>query len=594
MKSFRSLYRESENKIAGIAAAPGIVIGNAYLFNKEKIEIKEQIVADPEEAIYNLDEALAKSKKELSKIFSIAKEKMDEARAAIFEAHVMILDDPILIGNIKERIKQERKQPEYIVQNEISKYQQLMNISDESYMKERAQDIEDIKNRIIRNLQKKRWQSKIQEKVIVVSSSLTPADTVLLSRNNVLGFVTDHGGLTSHAAIIARSLNLPAIVGTHNATSKINDGDPIIVDGFHGYIIINPSDVQTEFFKEKQSRLKELQKELEELKDESAVTKDGKEITLLANVDVTGEIDLVITSGAKGIGLYRTEQILDEMGEFPDEEEQYKIYSNLSSRIYPDLLTIRVFDIGGDKFKFLDFEEPNPFLGLRGIRLLLDNPHLFKIQVRAILRASENKNVRLMLPMVSTILEIRESLKLIGQCKEELRNDGKKFDRDIKVGIMVEVPSAAVMADNFAKEVDFFSIGTNDLIQYLMAVDRGNDLVSDLYQEFSPAVIRTIHYIVSEAKSTGIEVSICGEMAADTLAMPLLVGLGLDSLSMSPATLPYAKRIIRECYYSKTQQLAQQCLNSVTEEEIKTLVQKFFTENNILRTRNIIEEYNVN
>ncbi len=588
MKSFKEIYKNSENKIAGIAAAPGIVIGKAYLFSKEKLEISKAAITDVEEAINNFHDALKQSKKELNKIFGIAREKMDEIRAAIFEAQLMILDDPILIQNIEKRIANEKIQPEFIVADEISKYQELMIISHESYMKERAQDIEDIKNRIIRNLQKKRWQSKIEKNLIVVSEYLTPADTLLFSRQDTQGFVTDHGGLTSHAAIISRSLNIPAVVGTHNSTKLIKDGDLIIVDGFHGYIITNPTEEQLQFFKQKQIKLIEIQRGLEELKDQPAVTKDGREINLEANVDVTGEIDIVITSGAKGIGLYRSEQILNELGAFPNEEEQTNIYTKLASRIYPKSCTIRAFDIGGDKFRINSYKEPNPFLGLRGIRFLLENESLFRTQIRAVLKASENKNIKFMIPMVSILDEVRQSLKIIQECKNELRKEKIKFDNQIKIGIMVEVPSAAVMTKEFAEEIDFISIGTNDLIQYLMAVDRGNDLVSNLYQEFSPVVIRTIDHIVKSAKHNKIPVSICGEMAADTLAIPLLVGLGLDSLSMSPSTILYAKRIIRNFEFKKAKALADECLQCRTEVEIQKKVKKFFEDNNITRTRNII------
>ncbi len=588
MKSFTNIYKNSENKITGIAAAPGIVIGKAYLFTKEKLNISKAPITNSAEAISNFEEALKQSKKELNKIFGIAREKMDEVRSAIFEAQLMILDDPILLGNIEKRIIDEMVQPEFIVSDEISKYQELMIISHESYMKERAQDIEDIKYRIIRNLQKKRWQSKIEKNLIVVSESLTPADTLLFSRRESLGFVTDHGGLTSHAAIISRSLNIPAVVGTHNASTLIKDGDTIIVDGFHGYILTNPTEVQVNFFTEKQKKLIEIQKGLEEYKDQPAVTLDGKEINLEANVDVTGEIDIVVTSSAKGIGLYRSEQVLNELGSFPDEEEQTVIYSKLASRIYPKFVTIRAFDIGGDKFRFSEYKEPNPFLGLRGIRFLLENEKLFKTQIRAVLRASENKNIKFMIPMISTLDEVWRSKEIIQECKSELKKEKIKFDNHIKIGIMVEVPSAAVMAKEYAEEIDFISIGTNDLIQYLMAVDRGNDLVSDLYQEFSPVVIRTLDHIVKAAKQSKIPVSICGEMAADTLAIPLLVGLGLDSLSMSPVTILYAKRIIREFKFKDAKALANECLKCKTEIEIQKKVKKFFDDNNISRTRNIL------
>ncbi len=588
MKNFKQIFKEANNKISGIAAAPGIVIGNVYLFTKEKLDINDSAIADTGEAILNFEEALQKSKKELDKIFSIAKEKMEANRAAIFEAQLMILEDPILIGSIKDRICKEKKQPEYIVNDEISKYQHLMIISHEQYMNERANDIEDIKNRIIRNLQKKRWQSKITHDVIVVSDSLTPADTILLSRSNVKGFVTDHGGLTSHAAIISRSLDIPAVVGTHNATKQIKEDDLIIVDGFHGYVIVKPTQAQIDFFHAKAERLAELQQGLKELKDQPAQTTDGKEIILRANVDVSGEIELVITNGAKGIGLYRTEQILEELGEFPNESEQTKMYEKLATRIYPDPIIIRAFDIGGDKFKFLSFTEPNPFLGLRGIRLLLENEKLFKTQIRAVLQASKTKNIQFMLPMISSITEIRQSLSIISACKEELKNAKIPFDKHMKLGIMIEVPSAAVLTYELASEVDFISIGTNDLIQYLMAVDRGNDLVSNLYQEFHPAVIRTLSHILKEAARANRSASLCGEMAADTLAIPLLIGLGLQILSISPTTIPYAKRIVRSISYQKAKNLADECLLCETEKEVTDRLEKFFNENSITRTRNII------
>ena len=369
---------------------------------------------------------------------------------------------------------------------------------------------------------------------------------------------------------------------------QIKDGDKVIVDGFHGYVIINPSDEQIEFFTKKRLRLLELQKDLEELKDKPAVTKDGKEIKLFANVDVTGEIDIVITSGASGIGLYRSEQILDELGEFPTEEEQVIIYSKLASRIYPANITIRAFDIGGDKFRFLEYREPNPFLGLRGIRLLLENQTLFKNQVRAVLRSSEHKNIKFMLPMITTISEIRESKKIIEECKAELKKEKFHFDNDIEIGIMVEVPSVAFMTKDFAAEVDFMSIGTNDLIQYLLAVDRGNDLVSELYQEFNPVVLRILKYIIDDAKKSKTPLSLCGEMAADTLAIPVLVGLGLQELSISAATIPYAKKIIRNFEYKRAKKLVDSCLKMLTEKEIEDAVQKFFEDNNIMRTRQII------
>ena len=588
MKSFIDVYKNAENKISGIGAAPGIVIGEVYLFTKETLKISKGNITNIEEAKRNLNEALERSKKELTKIFMIAKEKMGPTRAGIFEAQLMILDDPVLIKNIIKRIEEEKKQPEYIVHDEISKYQDMMVISQESYMKERAHDIEDIKNRIVRNLRKKQWQSKIQKDVVIVSDSLTPADTLLLSRNKVKSFITDHGGLTSHAAIISRSLNIPAVVGTHDASHKLKNGQKVIVDGFHGYVLFEPTKDQINFFEEKHEHLVRLQKELEGLVDQPAITKDGKKIELFANVDVTGEIDIVKTSGANGIGLYRSESLLNELGTIPSEEEQTEVYSRLAARVYPDSITIRAFDIGGDKFNLFDYDEPNPFLGLRGIRLLLENPRLFKEQIRAVLRASKNKNVKFLLPMISTIDEIHQTKKMLSDCMAELSNEKIEFDSELEIGIMIEVPSAAVMAKEFASEVNFLSIGTNDLVQYLMAVDRGNDLVSKLYQEFSPVVLRTIKKIVDDAKRAGKPVSLCGEMAAETLAMPLLVGLGLESLSISPATIPYAKKIITSFKYKDAKKMAKNCVENCYEEEIVNNLKKFFEKNKIVRTRNII------
>lgn len=588
MRGLKTLIESSDNLANGIAAAPGIVIGKAYIYKKEILNINQSSVEDVEEAIQLFHESLEKSKKELHKVFSVAKDQMGEKRAEIFEAQLMILDDPVLISTIEKRIKDEKRQPESVVDDEISKYQQMMFMAHESYMRERALDIEDIKNRIVKNLQKKRWESKISNDVIVVSESITPADTILFTKFNVKGYVTVYGGLTSHAAILARSLDLPAVLGVHGATENIKNDDTIIVDGFHGLVFINPNEKQIEFYQNKIKHLEEINASLAELYDKPATTTDGKEIDLFANVDVSGEVHLVITNRAKGVGLYRTEQIIEELGEFPDEEQQTKIYANLATRLYPQPLTIRAFDIGGDKVKFLDHEEANPFLGLRGIRLLLANPKLFKEQIRAVLRASVNKNILFMIPMVSTIDEIILSKQLVEECKKELQSEKIQFDKHMQVGMMMEVPSAAVMAQDYAELVDFVSIGTNDLIQYIMAVDRGNDIVNYLYQEFHPAVIRTINYIVHGSKRAGKKVSICGEMAADTLAIPLLVGLDLDSFSLSPAVLPTAKKVIRSFSYENAKALANECLQLNSHEKILKRIEQFFVENNIKRTRNIL------
>ena len=573
------MFSESKNRLKGIAAAPGIAITTAHVYTREQEKIHDTDIEDIQEAKDSLAEAIEKSKKELKKVFGLAIDKLGEKRAGIFEAQIMILDDPVLLNNLNNRIESEKKLPEFIVDSEISKYQELMAASDETYMKERSQDIEDIKYRIIKNLKKKKWKSNIKSNVIVVLETLTPADTVLFSRADVKGYITEFGGLTSHAAIISRSLNIPAVVGVHDATKMISEGDQIIIDGFHGEIFVNPTEDQLQYYRDKIENLHKYDEQLAKLRDEPAVTKDGKHIGLMANLDLAYEVDFIIGNGAKGIGLVRTEQIFEEHGEFPDEDTQFKVFNELAQRIYPERVIIRAFDIGGDKVLPVDVKEPNPFLGWRGIRFLLDNVELFKNQLKAILRAGTNNNVSLMIPMISSIEEIRKTKVLIQECKAELEKNNHKFGNEIELGIMIEIPSAAVMAKEFSEEVDFISIGTNDLIQYLLAVDRGNEIVSGQYQEFNPAVIRTLSFIIREGKLSEVFVSMCGEMAADPVAVPLLIGLGLDSISVSSSAIPSIKQLIRNLNYKEVKKLAEECLLLKTEKEINDLLHKFFKEN---------------
>jgi len=567
---------ESENILKGIAAAPGIAISKAFLYKKEKEDVVNESITDVDEALHSLETALQQSKKELRKIFSLAVDKLGEKRAAIFDAQIMILDDPILVTTIQNRIRNEKRVPEFIVNDEISKYTDLMNLSHESFMKERSQDIDDIKNRIIRNLKKKKWKSRITNDVVVITTNVTPSDTVLFSRVNVKGYVTDFGGLTSHAAIVARSLNIPAVVGLHDATNRIKENDLIIIDGYKGEVVINPTDQQLQQYQKKIEKLTQEDIELIKLRDLSATTLDGKEIQLLANLDLMEEMEFIVQNRAKGVGLVRTEQLFEVYEAFPDEEEQFEVYKNIAERIYPEIVTIRAFDIGGDKVLPVDLKEPNPFLGWRGIRLLLDNPQLFKSQIRAVFRASTNKNIKFMLPMISSINEVRSTKEIIEQCKSELKKEGKQFDNHLSVGIMIEIPSAAVMMQDFADEVDFTSIGTNDLIQYLLAVDRGNDIVSNIYQEFHPAVVRTLYHIINNGKKSKTPVSMCGEMAADPFAIPLLIGLGLESLSVSASAIPQIKKIIRSINLKEVKILANKCLELKTEKDISDSIHEYY------------------
>lgn len=570
--------KNSGNVLTGIAAAPGITIAKAFLYSKDIESISSETINDVKESKSLLKEALEKSKKELTKVFDLAVDKLGEKRAAIFEAQVMILEDQVLIDTLMRRITDEKKSPEFIVNDEISKYQNLMSASNESYMKERSHDIEDIKNRIIRNLKNKKWKSRIKNDVIVVAKLITPADTVLFTRVNVKGYVTNLGGLTSHAAIVARSLNIPAIVGVHDANVRINDDDLLIIDGYHGLAIINPTDDQLRYYEEKIERLNKIGIELGKLRNLPASTLDNHEIKILANLDVNEEIEFIVQNGAKGIGLVRTEQLFQFLETFPDEETQFKSYLELAEKLYPEKITIRTFDIGGDKVLPMDVKEPNPMLGWRGIRFLLDHKELFKTQIRAILRSGIHGNVNFMIPMVSSVIEVVHSKELIELSKNELLKEGLNFDNEMQFGIMIEIPSASLLIREFADIVDFYSIGTNDLIQYLLAVDRGNDIVNSAFQEFHPAVIRALDFMVKEAKQANKPISICGEMASDSLAIPLILGLGFDSISVNAAAIPGIKKIIRSLNFREASILTGECLKLKTEHEIKTRIKSFYFE----------------
>ncbi len=571
-----SIDKGAGNILHGIAAAPGLNIATAFLYNKEIESVSDDIIIDIEESKEILLSAIKKSQKELTKIFGLAVDKLGEKRAAIFEAQLMILEDKILIDTLISRIENEKRSPEYIVFDEISKYQNLMNESSEYYLKERAHDIDDIKNRIIRNIKNKKWRSKIKSDVIVVAELITPADTVLFTRVNVKGYVTNFGGLTSHAAIVARSLNIPAVLGVHDATARIQDGDKIIIDGFHGDVIINPSDEQEQLYRSRMEKLNVFDRDLLKLKEQPAVTTDGRRINLMANLDVNEEIELLIQNGAEGIGLIRTEQLFGVLENFPEEENQFNYYSVLAEKLYPHNITIRAFDIGGDKVLPFNVKEPNPMLGWRGIRFLLDHHELFTTQIRAVLRASIHNNIKFMIPMVSSIREVIKTREIIENCKQDLKKEGIEYGDDLEVGIMLEVPSASLLIREFAEHADFFSIGTNDLIQYLLAVDRGNDIITDSYQEFHPAVIRALDYMVQNTKQVDKPISICGEMAADLYAIPLLVGIGIDAFSVNASSIPHIKKIIRGLSYKEARKLAEECLKYSTEREIKSTIKKYY------------------
>lgn len=560
--------------VRGIPAAPGIAIGPVYVYTKDT-PLPVERPLKPEEVDPEIDRlmaAIAMSEKELTKILDFAKGRIGDSKAKIFEAQIMILQDSLLLSSIIKRIRQEHLNGEFIVHNEIGKYEKLMMMAHDDYMHERAHDVDDLKNRIIRNMQANKLVSKFDSAAIVVAHNLTPADTMILSRNNVLGYATDKGGITSHAAILSRALKIPAVLGLDDISRRVATGDLMILDGYSGTIIVHPTADQTKEYEIKRETYLRFESTLAKFKSLPAKTKDGRKIELAANIEFEEELEHVILQGADGVGLYRTESLLIDRDTIPSEEEQYQIYKLIIERIYPRKVIIRTFDIGGDKIAPHTIEEANPFLGWRGIRIFLDYPELLMDQLRAILRASTRKNVGIMFPMVSTVEEVIKAKEYIDKVKAELRLKKIKFDPNIQIGVMIEVPSAAVTSDIISKEVDFLSIGTNDLIQYLMAVDRGNNIISDLYQEFHPSVIRTIKHIIDAGHQNGKWVGMCGEMAGDPLATILLLGLELDEFSVVSAVLPEIKKIIRSVEFSEAQKIAKKVLKMNTALEVQTFL----------------------
>jgi phosphoenolpyruvate-protein phosphotransferase (PTS system enzyme I) len=562
---------KNEKHFHGIAASPGIVMGRAYVFTKHLPRVVEKPITkeDVPKEIERLEHAVMRSERELQKILQLTEQKIGNSKAKIFEAQIMILADTVLFGAIRKRIEKEMKNVEFIVNNEISKYQQMMMNAPDEYMRERAYDVEDVKNRVIRNILQEKLISRFEHHSVVISEMLTPADTILFSRNDVLAYCTDVGGTTSHSALLSRSLKIPSVVGLKNITLQIQTGDNIIVDGYGGSVILNPTRATIAHYNRLKREHRAFDTKLNEIRSFEAETLDGKCVELLSNIEFSEEAGYLGEKGSHGVGLYRTEGLFMREEEYPNEEEQFLEYKTILQKISPHKVVIRTLDVGGDKVVETSFQEGNPFLGWRGIRVSLDRPEIFSVQLRAMYRASVFGKLWIMLPMISGVKEIRRTKEIIKQVQKKLRSENIPFDENVKLGAMIEIPSAAVVAGDIAEEVDFLSIGTNDLIQYLIAVDRGNDVVSSLYQEFHPAVIKTIRHIIEEAHNHGKPVAMCGEMAGDPIATLLLLGLGLDDFSMTPIILPEIKKIIRSVHFSEAKEIAEQVLQMKTEDEIE-------------------------
>jgi phosphoenolpyruvate-protein phosphotransferase (PTS system enzyme I) len=558
----------------GKPASPGITIGNAYVIFDDQLELEARFIPleKLDEEIARFRQALTDTSAELRALKDHVTESVGKAQGEIFESHLQILQDEEFIEKVINEVRGSQHNADLVFFHQMHKTQASLAATGDPYLKERAVDLRDVARRVILRLQGAEGKThQMTEPSIVVARELTPSMTVSLDREKVLAFVTERGGRTSHAAILARALEIPSVVGARGMLRQVEIGDKLIVDGGSGTVVVRPKERVLKEYEEHQHDFSELEKTLHAVVDRPSVTKDGKEIILSANIELPQEAKTVKSHGAHGIGLFRTEYLFLMRNATPSEDEQTSEYERLAQAIAPEPLIIRTLDLGGDKFldAVNDNEEDNPFLGWRSIRVCLDNPDLFQTQLRAILRASATGNIKIMFPLVSDVFQVRQAKAHLEETKAQLRKAGIPFDENIKTGIMIEVPSAALTADKLAEEVDFFSIGTNDLIQYTLAVDRGNARVSNLFQFFHPAVLRLITITVDAAHRHGLKVGMCGEMAGDPLACLLLLGMGLDSLSMSPLIIPEVKQIIRSVKYAEAQAIYTACMNMHTAEEIE-------------------------
>ncbi|RXM58251.1 phosphoenolpyruvate--protein phosphotransferase [Clostridium tetani] len=564
--------------LKGISASNGIAIGKAFILKIGDVEIIKETIKDEEEENQRFITALEKGKKQLSKIMKDAKEKLGEEKSKIFEAHLFMLDDPEFTGQVSEKILKQKINAEYALKSTSEELVAIFEQIEDDYMRERVADIKDVTNRILRILTGNEGISisEIEEESILIGYDLTPSDTAQIDKNKILGFATEIGGVTSHSAIIARSIGIPSVLGVGKEIEEIKNGELIILDGNKGLIITNPDDEKINLYKKQIEEEKKLQKILGKYKNIEVITLDGRKVEVASNIGSIEDSENALKNGAEGIGLFRTEFLYMASSELPEEEFQYNAYKEVLEKMGEKPVIIRTLDIGGDKkLSYLTIdEEMNPFLGYRAIRLCLHRKDIFKTQLRALLRASYYGNLKIMFPMIANLQELREAKSILEECKEELRKESIAFNENIKVGIMVEIPSAAIMSDVLAKEVDFFSIGTNDLIQYTIAVDRMNEKVSYLYDFFNPAVLRLINNVIVNGHKEGKFVGMCGEMAGKKELIPLLLGMGLDEFSMSASSVLKAKKLITELNYEDCKKIVSKVMEMGTAEEVKAFLEK--------------------
>ncbi len=558
--------------LVGKGISEGIGLGKAVILKENELKIEKQKIEDISAEKQQIYDSVKEVESEIEKLIK----NIDGTEKEIMQAYLMILQDPSLIQETIKIIEQEKCNSAYAVEKGLNQIIKTFEEMDDPYMAARSRDIEDMKKRILAKLLKIEEidLSKLPENTILVAKELSTSDTAKMNLKNISGIITEIGGVNSHMAIIARTNEIPAIVGIKHIFENIKGNDFIALNGATGEIFLNPTQEKIEELTKNQENIKQEKQELEKYKNEKAITKDGHQVELLANIGGPQDIQIVIDNTAEGVGLLRSEFLYMDAKDFPSEEEQFEAYKKIAESLENKRLVIRTLDIGGDKdLKYMKLpKEENPFLGYRAIRIYLDNVDLFKVQLRAILRASSYGNVAIMLPMISSIEELRKSKEIIEEVKQELKTKNIKFNENIEVGIMVEIPSSAVMADEFAKECDFFSIGTNDLIQYTIAVERGNEKLANLYSHFNPAVIRLIKSAIDGAHKNGILCGMCGEAAGDVKFIPLLVGLGLDEFSMNANKILKARKLITDLDFEECKQLANKVLQLDSTEGVKKIL----------------------